>query len=129
MHVKELKIKNMSKYRFYKNEAGWFIDLKWWPFGKHHLAMVLGADVLLEELSEGKNEVKLKLSTRYFDSFHSVLTKKNYGLKFFEGAVYEGGTSSAIKYTLYEYNQLWLCPVTLFVFLRYPNKIFYEVIR
>jgi hypothetical protein len=117
------------KFTFYKEDGIWFIKLKYWLGPKWMLAMVCGADILLEKLAEGKPEVILRISTKHFNEFHSVLTKENYDLKLSQGAVYRGGTSSAINNTVFKFNELWLCPVTLFVFGRYPEKIFYEVIK
>lgn len=108
-------------FRFYKNENGWFISLKWFPLNVGYLAMVLGADVLLDKLVGDNSEIKLIISTRPFEQFDDKLTRVNkLGLK--EGAVYEPNKNK-ISHQLFKENQLWLCPVTLFVFLRYPKNI------
>ena len=114
-------------YRFYKNDRGWFIDLPNYPFSKAHLSMVKGADVLLEQLAEGRNEILLEGSTRPIPDYTDVLERvKKLGIA--KGAVYKGNNIK-IQYSILEENNLWLCPVTLFVFWRYPKKIYYKKIK
>lgn len=116
----------MSSYRFYKNELGWFIDLKWFPFDKANLAMVAGADLLLDQLSKGKDEVYLKISTKSFENYDDVLFK-DMTLGLFRGALYSPMRHNIGNSLMYD-NQLWLCFVTVFVFLRYPKTIYFKVI-
>lgn len=123
----------MRKYRFYKNELGWFIDLKWFPFNKAWLAMVAGADVLLDVLSKGKDEVTLEVSTSPILYSTGVLEKEdNEDIKgIFQGRVYESKhikINSCLGSPSSRHNILWLCPATLWVFLKYPKKIYYKVI-
>ncbi len=114
-------------YRFYKNEKGWFIDLPNYPFNQAHLAMVKGADVLLGQLAEGKSEIWLEGSTRPIPEYIDVLDRvKKLGLS--KGSIYKGNNVK-INHTILEANNLWLCPVTLFVFWRYPKKIYYKKVQ
>lgn len=115
-------------YRFYKNEMGWFIDLKWWPFSIGYLAMVAGADDLLDKLSNGSKDVTLKISTSKFKGYDDILKRvKIFGIN--SGAVYTP-LHQELKTQIFEgQSMLWLCPVTLFVFLRYPKRIFYQVVE
>jgi len=121
----------MRTSRFYKENDTWFIDLKYWPFSKAYLAMVMGADVLLEKLAEGKNEVTIQYSNKGIIDYQGIL-QRSYIVpgSFFNsnGAVYE------LKYMKMDYscdNQkkdtLWLCNVTRFIFLCYPKDIFFKV--
>lgn len=117
----------MRQYRFYKNELGWFIDIKYFPFNKAYLAMIAGADDLLDLLAEGKNEITLKISTSPIPYSDGML-ERHVKLGLFQGAFYfsrEGymnrGTSAI--------ESVWLCPVTLWVFLKYPKKIYYKIIE
>ena len=115
--------------KFYKEEETWYIDLKFWPLNKKHLAMVMGADKLLDKLSKGKDEVTLEFSSRFIDDYTGVLELEQKIDKFFDGAVYKLIGGPKINYSFadtYDDN-LWLCGVTTFVFLRYPKKIYYRV--
>jgi len=114
-------------YRFYKNSTGWFVDLPNYPFSKAHLAMVKGADVLLEQLAEGKNEVWFEASTQPIPEYTDVLDRvKKLGIT--KGAIYKGNLIK-INHKILEENNLWLYPVTLFVFQRYPKKIYYKKVQ
>ena len=76
-------------YRFYKNETGWFIDLPNYPLSKAHLAMVKGADILLNQLSENGNEIYAEISTQPIPDYTDVLDRvKKLGLS--KGAIYKG---------------------------------------
>jgi hypothetical protein len=113
-------------YRFYKNK-GWFIDLPSYPFSKAHLAMVKGADILLDQLAENKNEIWIEGSTRPIPEYTDVLDRVK-KLGFAKGAIYKGNKIK-IHYAIPEENNLWLCPVTLFVFFHYPKKIYYKKVQ
>lgn len=121
----------MRKYRFYKDELGWFIDLKWFPFNRAWLAMVEGADKLLDKLSEGKDEVTLLVDTSPFPYTDGWLQKEvGLGLKY--GVIYNvRGIEIDHTFNTQQWiqSQLWLCPATLWVFLKYPEKIYYKVDR
>jgi hypothetical protein len=55
--------KDVQKHRFYKTPEGtWYIDLPDWTGSKAELQMVAGADTLLDEISDGKDEVTLEVS-------------------------------------------------------------------
>ncbi len=114
-------------YKFYKNEKGWFIDLPNYPFSKAHLVMVKGADVLLEQLAENEKEIYIEASTQPIPEYSDVLERiKILGLT--KGAVYKGHNIK-INHVILTENNLWLCPVTLYVFLRYPQRIYYKKIQ
>lgn len=119
----------MKKYRFYKNESGWFIDLKYFPFDKDYLAMVAGADKLLDVLAKGKNEVTLLIDTTPIPYSEGVLVKE-LKLGTAQGTIYNV-EHVKIDHTLNtsedSKDQLWLCPVTLWVFWKYPKKIYFKV--
>lgn len=116
----------MRTYRFYKNELGWFIDLKWFPFNKAWLAMVAGADTLLDKIAEGSNEVILKIDTSPMPYSDGVL-ERTVKISLSEGAFYEAKTGYT-EIERYKVESVWLCPATLWVFLRYPKKIYYKVV-
>jgi len=116
--------------RFYKENGTWFIDLKLWPADKCHLAMVLGADKLLDVLSKGANDVKIRFSSKDFENYDGKLVLKNKLPGKFSGAVYDV-KNVKIDYSFSGDNKdsLWLCGVTLFVFLRYPKNIYFQVVN
>ena len=89
--------------------------------------MVKGADVLLDQLAENRNEVWIEESTRPILEYTDVLDRvKKLGLA--KGAIYKGNKIK-IHHAILEENNLWLCPVTLFVFLHYPKKIYYKKVQ
>jgi len=119
----------MRTYRFYKDEYGWFIDLKWFPFNRAHLAMVCGADKLLDILSNNSKEVVLNISTGKFGMKLSDRLERRIKLGFLNGATYEV-MSKDVNFTtdgLLNKNNLWLCAVTLLVFGYYPKEIYFAV--
>lgn len=120
----------MRQYRFYKDELGWFIDLKWFPFNRGYLAMVEGADTLLDVLSEGKSEVTLKVSTSPIPYSEGWLSK-DMSLGLMKGAIYDINGIEVDHYFPFSgaTPQLWLCPVTIWVFLKYPKKIWFKVVE
>ena len=100
---KTLKKKTDSKNRelynltFNKESDGcWYIDLPNWPFSHHNLMMVEGADDLCEFLSDDGRRVTVGVA--YSDRPFDV----------------------AGCFEL----EIWLCPVTLFVFKCYPKYIY-----
>ena len=119
----------MRILKFKKEDEDWFIDLKWWIFGKHHLAMVAGADTLLEKLANGKNTVTLEVSTKMYDKFSEhpkkiIRVEKLPG--WFNGAIYQSPSIEFTTDNILPPNHLWLCFVTLFVFRKYPKRIFFN---
>ena len=111
-------------YKFYKSSKGtWWIDLPLYPFNKDNLQMVAGADDLLDILSDGGGEVYLKLSTKPLWLYDEKLTKiEQKG--FFNGAIYETEKTPLFNEYFEDYDRVWICPVTLWVFLRYPKEIY-----
>lgn len=122
------------KIKFYKEQGGWYADLPQWLEGGGSLAdlaMVSGADTLLDKLSlpygynpfiggilakdEIKNEVTLQMQIGPQVEFE-VLQK-----------VGEDETG-AWYVNMSDGHLLWLCPVTLFVFGKYPNYIYYKIV-
>lgn len=116
----------MRKYRFYKNELGWFIDLKWFPFNKGYLAMVAGADIVLDKLSEGKDEIILKVSTSPIPYSDGKLERHvNMGIS--GGALYFPKRGFNDNHDLQSVDTVWLCPVTLLLFFKYPKQIYFKI--
>jgi len=123
----------MKTLKFYKNEHGWFIDLWWWPFNKAHLAMIAGADKLLDALSDNKDQVKLKVSSNpknYKNRNCDEILVRRHKDKLLDGAIYEVVRNNINHSLTVGYGggdgggELWLCAVTLCIYFRYP-KFFY----
>lgn len=102
--------------KFVKDMATWYIDIPW-EGDRRNLAMVAGADTLLDELNASKfnnsNKVSLtveKVSNNNSNDDEIILTRTHCGY----GADY----AVASKYNT---KKLWLCPVTLFVLGEYPK--------
>ena len=113
----------MAIYVFIKDQLGWYIDLKNSPFNRNQLAMVRGADTFLDIMAEGEKKITIEVSTSFIKGYQKIYRKKI--LRFgFKGANY-----IAEKYKGRKYNHsVFLCPVTLWVFLRYPKIIYFKVL-
>ena len=101
---------------FYKELDGkWYIDLPDWEGSKEDLEMVFGADDILDHLSNGKNNIKIKISEDYFDNsnkieFIRLATEVN------DGAFYDANGT-----------EIWLCDVTKFVFGYFPKVVYFSI--
>lgn len=118
----------MKRLRFYKTEQDkWFVDLPAYIEAggpPEALEMVLGADTLLSELSEGKDHIVLNIATKYME-FKNVgggisTLKRADNVPCYDGTYYKIG---------WEYDKyLWLCPVMLWLFNEYPPVIYFQSI-
>ena len=110
----------MKKLRFYKEKTGrWYVDLPDWKGLKEELEMVAGADSMLEHMAEGNSDVMLLISETPFDN-SDVLSFNNLATEIESGAFYR-----MEKYKGEEINlEMWLCDVTLFVFGKFPEKLY-----
>jgi hypothetical protein len=125
----------IAVHRFYKDEQGWFIDLpEFLEAGlgtKGNLAMVAGADTLLDRLSNNGDEVLLRISDEDFKDSESELVMTGMGadvevLEEYGHPIQFGGFYKEVSTE----HLLWLCPVTVFVFGGYyPKSIFFKVIQ
>ncbi len=107
----------MKIINFYKKNKRWYLNMNIPFVTEAQKEMVAGADTLLEDLSGGRDRVTIQVSTqKRIISGYTLLTKiHSAGLQF-------GATYSNFLRTI------WLCPVTLLVFLRYPQYIQYKLI-
>jgi hypothetical protein len=110
-------------HSFYKDHEGWFIDLpEFLEQGlgsKGNLAMVAGADHLLDILSGNGTRITIRLETEDFEGQQGVLIKDGFSLY---GQDYIFTSQNRCDH------KLWLCPVTKYVFGgRYPKKIYISV--
>ena len=109
----------MKKLSFTKEKGTWYINLKLWPGPKSALSMVMGADKLLDKLSEGKKHVKVEVyKTPVADAIKASLILPN---KLTNGGDYtiEGPKGYPKK--------MWLCAVTRFVYLGFMPKELYLI--
>lgn len=120
--------------KFYKESGKWYIDLpEYIEAGgkKGDLQMVAGADTWLDNLSNNTDEVTLKFSNVAFDGYQDDIGQLLY---FAGGWETEDVTASEMDngkwYSTRTGHELWLCPVTKYVFWgEYPKIIFYSVIN
>lgn len=106
----------MKHHKFYKEPDGrWYIHLPTWLGEKDELEMVMGADTMLDILSEGENTKTLLLDDVDFSHSQYVLKRQN---EEFEGCWYE---ISGMNITPF---RLWLCSVTKFVMGGYTKNIY-----
>ena len=113
----------MKTHTFYKDEyGGWYIDLPEYLVqggSKADLAMVAGADTMLDIIAEGASSVTITMDTTPFegaDALNPIRLRDpstggaGYVMHAFEGKVVNG--------------EMWLCAVTEFVFGGMPEWIY-----
>lgn len=121
----------MRKYRFYKKIAKngsreWYIDIPLRSFLR--LPMIGNADVLLDRLTQGSEEVTLQVSTSPIPFATGKLTKLF--SDFWNGAMYksERGYTNTDAVEL-DIEEVYLCFTTMLVFWKYPKTIYYKVLE
>jgi hypothetical protein len=105
----------MRSFLFQKDiDSRWFAVIPEWEGERDELEMVMGADTMLDIISQGQDEVRLTLSTEPFEGYDYILTLKE--------EIYEGGTYDLKgRYVSFD---IWLCHVTKFVFGEMPTVIY-----
>jgi hypothetical protein len=125
---------------FVKEDGIWYADLpEFLELGlgtKGNLMMVDGADTFLDLLSNDGDQITLKLSREPFKGYSGRIKKIRRGLnKELLEEIGHAPVDYGAYYEAVEYNnkpfehQLWLCPVTEYVFGEYPNEIFFSTIK
>ena len=109
----------LRQFKFYKDEGTWYVDLPEWEGSRADLAMVSGADTMLDIISQGENDIKVLLSTEDFDGSNKLELLRD-APEIGEGSWYLMKTYKGIEYNL----ELWLCDVTIFVFGEFPKHIY-----
>lgn len=108
--------------RFYKeSDNRWYADLPEWEGLKAALEMVMGADTMLDILSEGEGDVTLFMSTTQTNN-SEILTFLYETPDFGEGAYYHMESYMGLEFNL----DIWLCDVTKFVFGEFPKIIYFN---
>jgi hypothetical protein len=113
------EVNMIREFKFYKDEGGWFVDLPEWEGTKADLAMVSGADTMMDIISQGENDIKVLLSTEEFDGSNRLEFLRE-SPEVGEGSWYLMKSYKGIEYNL----ELWLCNVTIFVFGNFPKYIY-----
>jgi hypothetical protein len=130
-----------KRMSFYKEAGIWYADLPAFLEAnlgtKANLMMVDGADSFLDLVSNNQEKATLKLSTEEFEDTDAKLTKIRIGMN--KGLLDNIG-HALVEYGAYYHvdsfkgetinHQLWLCPVTEYVFEGgYPETIFIKKIN
>ena len=123
-----LNRKRAYSIQFNKEKNGcWYVDFPHWPFSHDNLAMVSGADKMLELLSDGDLYVKVSVIPAKKKGQHDGYIE----LEQTEHSLF-GGSTYQVKYEpfiqRFKRNTLWICPVTLFVLGCYPKFIYVKKI-
>jgi hypothetical protein len=117
----------MKQHRFYKEYSTWYIDLPEYLAqggSQGDLAMVSGADTMLETVSGSAGKVTLQIDTTPFEGSDELMLTELcdpvmgggwYLVKEFEG--------KAVN------QQMWLCAVTEFVFGYMPERIYVKKVN
>lgn len=100
-----------TDFRFYREGLLWYIDLPEWEGPKENLQMILGADMLLDVLSNENPDVTVRFTNYKFDGCHSLV---HLGGGYYENDAWHGPSI------------VWLCDVTEFIFGEYPDIIYYR---
>ena len=126
---------------FNKENGIWFADLPAFLNAglgtKANLMMVDGADIFLDYVSNNQYHAALKISSSFFEGSDAALNKIRIGLN--QGLLDQIGHAK-VDYGAYYHvekfkgialnHQLWLCPVTEYVFEgTYPETIFIKLIN
>ena len=117
----------MQEITFYKEHTGrWYADIPEWPGSKDELEMVCGADTMLDVYAQGDFKVTLKMDLvePMYPCDKLIFQSLSAGTED-SGAYYEARTILLMSYSI----QIWLCPVTLFVFGEYPENIYVNKIN
>ena len=113
--------------RFFKQDDKWYADVPGHTLEDNE--MVMGADVALEYLANGKDEVKLTLADEY-PGWNAPLVLYR-GEHDDDGAYYRGDgllfmdfLENVMPEMLGQKPEIWICNVTHDVFGEHPERIF-----
>jgi len=107
-------------FTFNKEAHGtWYIDLPDYPGPKGNLAMVAGADDMLDYLAKGKNRIVVEMSEQ---PFAGALELDRIKLGELGGGAYYKPVNHTIQ-------SVWLCDVTLFALGKFPGKIYFRAVK
>ena len=101
----------------YKLNGQWVFDDE--RVGLYHEPFVCQADVFLDKISGGKEQVTAIFSDKYFPSARWVIEKIK------KDEVFSGAWYYSKDFDM----ELWLCDATLLYFNPHPDKLFIEIIK
>lgn len=108
-----------TEFSFHKEPHGtWYIDLPDYPGPKGDLAMVAGADDMLDYLAKGKTRVEVEMSEQPFAGALELVRVK----------LGEPGGGAFYKPTNHQIESVWLCDVTLYALGKFPEKIYFKAV-
>lgn len=109
-----------TRFSFYKEPHGtWYIDLPDYTGPKGDLAMVAGADDMLDYLARGKKQVVVEMSEQPFEGALAMERVR----------VGEPGGGAYYEPVNHSIQSVWLCDVTLFALGKFPEKIYFKAIE
>ena len=109
--------------KFIKEENNnWYVVLPEWNGSKDDLQMVMGADIMLDILSHGNNEIELDVRLEDKEGY-SRLSKVN-DCDLIGGADYILDKYCGLDFHL----EVWLCDVTKFIYGKMPDTIYFKKI-
>jgi hypothetical protein len=109
----------MKSFKFYKEHNNrWYVDLPEWAGSKDELEMIMGADDMLNIISQGEDTILLTISLEPFEGSNTL--KKIEDTPGIGGAFYLMESYKGLEYNL----KLWLCEVTRFVFGIIPENLY-----
>lgn len=142
--------KEEYEINFVKDGGIWYIDVPNWPWKRDNLAMVAGADKMMDLLAnspqndKGANHVRLRIKPASEqvdpDTLQQLLDDDWVELAQIDSSLTGGATYTAKGHAMEGFYRvdpwsgehlsrtLWLCPVTLFVFGQYPKYFYGKVI-
>ncbi len=112
----------MKRFDFEKDFNGnWYVVMPEWEGLKEELQMVMGADTMLDIISNNTNKVTIDFDTKMFEDA-SMLELYNISPKEIGGGDYFLETYQNKDINL----KIWLCSVTEFVFGYLPFVIYFK---
>lgn len=110
-----------------ENNGSWYIDLPEWQGAHANLAMVAGADKLLDFVGCGDSRVEVEVikSDELID--HLELGPEYFRCDRLSQSTF-GGATYQVNLEGFD-STMWLCPVTLFVLGEYPKYLYIENLR
>lgn len=110
-----------------EDDGGWYIDLPEWQGAHANLAMVAGADKLLEFVGCGDPHVEVEVIKS-----NELIEELEHGPEYFRCDQIDqslfGGATYNVNLDGFD-SAMWLCPVTLFVMGEYPKYLYIENVR
>ena len=110
-----------------EEDGGWYIDLPEWQGAHANLAMVAGADKLLDFVGCGDSRVEVEVIKS-----DELIEQIEQGPEYFRCDRIDqstfGGATYQVNLEGFD-STMWLCPVTLFVLGEYPKYLYIENIR